>query len=370
MAGSRRVAGATSRVERVTGECLAARERGEIRQALTLANGALAGGSDATPLARARIQYVQGLLLFDSENLERAEHAFTEAVRLAANSAAPDAPGIGRAAEVRLGNLYRVRGAYEAAEIVLRRVLGAIDRELRVTGPNPALEAELVSTCNELAVTYKYFGKFTEARDLYLRALSLLQRALGPDHCDVATVYHNLGGLAHARRDFHEAERPARRALAIRERVLGTDHIDVAAERAALAPILMELGRLEEAEELMRQALTALSVHYGDDHYQVAIALHNLAAIVYRQGRAGDAEPLFQRSLRIKEKALGPHHPELAGTLNNLALLRRKAGDRPGAVALYERGLRILLTTVVPAHPALRAIRQALADLRDQDGSA
>ena len=42
-------------------------------------------------------------------------------------------------------------------------------------------------------------AQFATAARLYRRALAVTTRALGPEHPDVATLYHNLGGLEHAR---------------------------------------------------------------------------------------------------------------------------------------------------------------------------
>ena len=44
---------------------------------------------------------------------------------------------------------------------------------------------------------------------------------IDPEHPDVATLYHNLGGLEHARGRYTRGEPWARRAVAVRERALG-----------------------------------------------------------------------------------------------------------------------------------------------------
>ncbi len=57
------------------------------------------------------------------------------------------------------------------------------------------------------------------------------------DNTEAASIYHNLGGLAHARGRYSEGESLARQAVEIRLRALGPDHVDVAADVAALAAI-------------------------------------------------------------------------------------------------------------------------------------
>ena len=71
-------------------------------------------------------------------------------------------------------------------------------------------------------------GKFVEAVPLAQRALAIREKALGPDHLDVATSLINLAELYRNQRRYADAEPLYKRALAIREKALGPDHPDVA----------------------------------------------------------------------------------------------------------------------------------------------
>ena len=113
-------------------------------------------------------------------------------------------------------------------------------------------------------------GKYTEAEPLYQRALAIDEKALGPEHPDVATDLNNLALLYQGQGKYTEAEPLHKRALAIWEKALGPEH-----------------------------------PHVGQ-------SLNNLAALYQAQGKYTEAEPLFQRSLAIREKALGPEHPNVA----------------------------------------------------------
>ena len=63
---------------------------------------------------------------------------------------------------------------------------------------------------NGLGVLHKYQGRYDEAEPAYRRALAIAEAALGPDHPDVASLYHNLGGLEHARGNAARGEPWAR----------------------------------------------------------------------------------------------------------------------------------------------------------------
>src|SRR5436309_1759962 len=81
-------------------------------------------------------------------------------------------------------------------------------------------------------------GRIDEAESVYQRARAILLAARGEESPEVATLYHNLGGLEHARGRYSRGEPFARHGLEIRERVLGPGHPNVAADAAALAAIL------------------------------------------------------------------------------------------------------------------------------------
>jgi CHAT domain-containing protein len=114
--------------------------------------------------------------------------------------------------------------------------------------------------------------------------------------------------------------------LAIREKALGPDHPNVAMSLNSLAELYRSQGRYTDAEPLYQRSLDILEGALSRDHPDVGTALNNLAALYQSQGRYADAEHLYQRSLDILERALGPDHPAVAKSLNNLALMYRKQG--------------------------------------------
>jgi tetratricopeptide (TPR) repeat protein len=48
---------------------------------------------------------------------------------------------------------------------------------------------------NHLAELYQAQGKYSEAENLYKRALVIWEKALGPDHPHIATVLENMAGF-------------------------------------------------------------------------------------------------------------------------------------------------------------------------------
>ena len=240
--------------------------------------------------------------------------------------------------------------AYPAAEAQLRAALALAESRL---GEG---DLDTARVLNALGMLGKYTARFDEARRLYLRALSIAERA-GGDPLLEADVYHNLGGLEHARGAFAAGEPYARRAVAIRTGILGPDHSAVAADEAALAALVDAQGRYDEAEALYVKAIGVFQREPGPPPLELAVSLNNLAAIEQARGRLRRAEGLYRRALALKERRWGGGHPDVAVTLNNLAVLCRKQGRRAEAARLYERALAIFTRALGADHPQARACR-------------
>jgi tetratricopeptide (TPR) repeat protein len=65
---------------------------------------------------------------------------------------------------------------------------------------------------------YQNQRRYADAEPLYKRSLAILERALGPDHPDIATSLNNLAAMYGAQGREADAEPLYKRALAIREK--------------------------------------------------------------------------------------------------------------------------------------------------------
>jgi len=83
-------------------------------------------------------------------------------------------------------------------------------------------------------------GDYAGAEPLLRRALAIDEKALGPDHPDVAVDLNNLAKLFETKGDYAAAEPLMRRALAIDEKALGPDHPTTRQLKQNLAHVLQE----------------------------------------------------------------------------------------------------------------------------------
>ena len=75
----------------------------------------------------------------------------------------------------------------------------------------------MATSLNNLALLYDNQGKYAEAEPLYQRSLAIWEKALGPEHPNVAASLNNLAFLYNNQGKYAEAEPLHKRALAIME---------------------------------------------------------------------------------------------------------------------------------------------------------
>ena len=221
------------------------------------------------------------------------------------------------------------------------------------------------SDLNKCAIELDNAGRYSDAEPLYKRELEISEKALGPDHPEVATALSNLAFLYGEQGRYSEAEPLYERALAIREKALGPDHPDVAVSLNNSAALHRDQGRYADAERLHRRALTIREKALGPNHPDVAVSLNNLAELYRAQARYAEAEPLYKRALAIWERSLGPDdpNPAVALSLNNLAEAYRAQARYADAEPLYKRSLETLEKALGPDHPLIATLQNNLASL-------
>ena len=255
------------------------------------------------------------------------------------------------------------RGEYETAEQLCARALTIVEKAL---GPD---HPDVARALNNLAVLYMELGRHAEAEPLLTRALAVRERELGSDHRSVALTLHNLGLASMELARYAQAESLHARALAIRRKIFAPDHSEVVWSTIALGVLYRKEGRYAEAESLLASVLAIREESLGPDHPDVAMSLMHVAEVLADSGRSAEAERLFVRALAIWEKALGPDHPDVAEGLKGLAGVHRDRGEFGKWEALLLRALTIREKTLGPHHPLTKATREELEQSRAGAGA-
>ncbi|MBI3937618.1 MAG: CHAT domain-containing protein [Betaproteobacteria bacterium] len=201
---------------------------------------------------------------------------------------------------------------------------------------------------NNLAALYEATGEYARALALYERSLAIREKALGPEHNDVARSLNDLAGIYQEMGEYEKALLLFQRGVAIREKALGPEHPDLGRILNHLAEVYRKLRQYAKAQPVYARALAIFEKTLGPEHPHVAAALHNYASLYHDMGEYASALPLYERSHAILEKALGPEHPDVATSLNNIAGVYLVTGQYEKALQLAQRSLLIGSGRAVP----------------------
>jgi len=260
-------------------------------------------------------------------------------------------------------------GRYSEAIPLADRAVALREKALGPNHPQVApLLNNLAAMLNNQALVYHAQGRYAEAVPLLQRALTIQEKVLAREHPDLATTLNNLATLYQSQGRYAEALPLYERALAIWEKALSRDDPRFGPLMNNLAVLYRELGRYAEAERLSRRALDISEKAPSRGHPPDAKSLTNQALLYDSQGRYAEAEQIYQRALALQEATLGRDHPDVARTLNNLADLYRTQGRYAEAEPLYRRSLDILEKSPGRDHPDYATTLSNLAMLYKSQG--
>ncbi len=262
------------------------------------------------------------------------------------------------------GTLRRMLGEYGTADWDLTLAAGAT---MRVYGID---SAELAESRNELAVLYKFAGRFAEAERLYALVLPVIERVYGAESLAAAAVWHNVGGVLHAQAEYARAEQPGRKAWELSRALLGNADPRVAADACAYAAILFGLERLEESEQLYRDALSVYVASGEQGAAEIAAVLHDLAAVRDARGDLDEAAALYRRALELRDAQLGPASIDSALTRNNLGELMLRGAHWDEAERLLLAAHAVAGEKLPAGHPHRERIERNFAIARSHGDGA
>ena len=242
----------------------------------------------------------------------------------------------------------------------------AVSLRERALGPD---DPDVAVSLNTLGLLLQATGDYGAARAQYERAQTILEGRLGPEHPDVATILNNLGVLLRVTGDYAAATALYERVVAIRERALGPEHRDVAQALNNLALVRAAVADYAQARALHERAQRIWERVLGPEHVEIAASLNNMAAVAMAMGDHTAARAMYERALAIRQRALGAQHPMIAQALNNLALVSLAEGDYAGARGRLERAVGIWEQALGAEHAdvatGLHALALATSDMGD-----
>jgi len=260
------------------------------------------------------------------------------------------------------GYYLKERAHYGEAEQLLLRALAVLEKAL-------GSEHIAVAKClNTIASIYSTKGRYGWAESHLLRSLQIREKAHGEEHPDVISSLLGLAILCFRRGQYHKAESYYRRGLKIGEQSLGSADPTVARILNGMAELYCNLGCHEEAEQYFQRALSIRDKALGVNNPDTAWSLHGMAVNYVKMHQYDKAESLYKQVLEIWEDTLGSEHPCVARGLNELAELYCKRGRYDDAEPLFQTALEKREKVLGPEHYDLAWSLDGLAEVKCRQG--
>lgn len=366
---------------------------------------ALDAATGASPLERADLLMLLGVVGAEARDFGAAEAALTEALALLERHARADDPRLPGAC-ARLAGVHLMRGAGEAADPLLRRALATAPA---ADGRGGAELAEALANLGNLEWSR---GREAAAAGLWRRALEGFREALWDDHPLVAQVKSNYGLHLQAQSDFAGAEAMFVGARELFARWRGPDSPDVANAELKLAFLHVDQGDLPRAAGAAGRALAIRRAKFGSDanevpgalqalgyvrlqaadwdgaiatcaeavelraagllptHPEIASARLLLGRAFVGAGRHDDAEPHLRAAVAVREQAFGAAHWRTATARSALGECLLLQGQLAGADELLRGSLAEIEGALPQGHPEVRAAQRRCALLAERQAQA
>ncbi len=272
---------------------------------------------------------------------------------------------------VRSSLSYR-QGEYARALTDAEQALSLLER---ARGPQ---DVELANVLTGMGMVLNAMGRYADAERHYARALALVETVYGQEHPLRAAHLNNVATALRLQGKVAEAVARYAEALDLAERLLGVEHSSTSMIRVNLGDALSRKGQLTEALPHYERALASLRKGGEGEQLRVANVLLSLGNARLDLGQLEPAEAAYREALALQEAQLGPRHPDVALSRNNLGSVAMDAGRLDDARAHFEAARALWEATLGPGHPKvasalynlghvelrLRRVRPALTHLR------
>ncbi len=290
-----------------------------------------------------------------------------------------------------LGDSYAIEGSFKKAERTLQQAIDlAFDNGLETS-------FEYISTLNSLGVLYEEKSKLAEAEEVYLEAISILERSEGDYEDAIQGIKGNLSRIYFSLGNYD-------RALALQQEVVATDEefygddsfiygidllnigrthlyaknnsqaeeffksalttfdkaaegddkvIDYGRAESLLSRLYVQTGQIDEAITYGENAIATYTRTLGDEHHETAYPYAALADAQLVYNEIDKAEPLATKAYEIRRAALGKDHPQFALSSKQMAFLNWKKGDSKEALKYYQETFKNYFKQINSFFPVL-----------------
>ena len=205
----------------------------------------------------------------------------------------------------------------------------------------------------DLAGLYSKMGRWAEAQEYCLRAITTMEEPGSPVRLHLPQAMELLGRIHARQRNFSSFETILDKCFQLAEGQLGVGTPEAAAK-------LMEYARLCDAENRPAAAMRFYSrcaiivaEKVGPESEPVAICKHYAGRAAARAGLWAQAIPEFEAAVAINGAVFGPGDPKVVPALQALGETHLALGSTEAGLDRLKRALAIREDEMGPTHPAV-----------------
>jgi len=212
-----------------------------------------------------------------------------------------------------LARVYTAQGLYEKAEQLLRETLAIADWDVES-------QWRLLYT-KALGEICRIQGRYEDAEVLLDEILQKAQNILGDEHVGTIGIMYSLAQLRTDQGDYENADNLFNQILETGRLRLGDDHPSMLDFINGVAVLRTKQKQFDHAESFFNEALKGRLHKLGDTHPDTLQSKNDLALLYKEQGLYDKAEQLLLEAVKGRRLKLGDTHPHTIESWNNLIAL-------------------------------------------------
>lgn len=202
---------------------------------------------------------------------------------------------------------------------------------------NTAGEAEIgIAVYNELGSLYRGISRYDASISSFQHARQLVEKEIGTDSVQYATVLNNMAGTCRLMGHFDDALRLFHMAEQIYAHAGEEQSYAYASVLNNMSLVYRELEDLQPAIDYLEKALTIIWA-MPNTQQEIAITYNNLAAMYRQAGNTAKAMQCVDLAMQYFDQCCEQENVHYAAGLNSLAGLLYAERDDERALELYQK---------------------------------
>ncbi len=246
-----------------------------------------------------------------------------------------------------LGVLYKEKGDFsQAIELFKKAILLSTEKD--------SSKIDFSKSLSNLASVYCHLGEYNNALELLKESMEINNKndnVVEKQQGEI-TIKSNLASVNLALGNYGKAKDLQESVLATSLKIYPKEHPAIYTAMSNLAAVYSSIGDYSKAQELLENVLKEYSKIYSEEHSSIAITLSNLASVYSKLSKHKQAQELFEKALTILVKKFGNRHPSISTTMSNLAAVYAELGDYESAIKLFSQAHENNLANLGKDHPS------------------